>query len=409
MLLEATRLLAAAGELPVDVRFAIDAEEEVGGHSAVDWVEEDTGPADVALVLDGGYATETLPSFCTALRGICYFHVDREDGRARPPLGHVRRCGAHRHPRSHAGAVGGPARAGRPGARAAARRGSCPPTERGGRRLERRCPTGGRSCRGRCPAGGRAGGGRVPPADDGRALGDRQRPRGRLAAPAEDRAPGRGAGQRLVQARARARRRRRWRPCSSVSCGRPHPRARRSTSSCGRPASRATSTRRAPAVVLALDAFEQVLGTRPVLVRSGGSIPVVAALVARGVPAIVTGFTRPTAQLHSPNENIPASALRDGLETTVEVLRRFGRWKPRPGRARVSVAQLGLTTTRDPRFASPSPRSWPRRCSSAFSATSSSTRSPSPTRRATPRRPSSWISRGSSPTSSGRSGSTTSS
>ena len=75
MLLEATRLLAAAGELPVNVRFAIDAEEEVGGHSVIDWVEEDEGPADVALVLDGGYATETLPSFCTALRGMCYFHV----------------------------------------------------------------------------------------------------------------------------------------------------------------------------------------------------------------------------------------------------------------------------------------------------------------------------------------------
>ena len=33
MALEATRLLAAAGELPVKVRFAIDAEEEVGGRS----------------------------------------------------------------------------------------------------------------------------------------------------------------------------------------------------------------------------------------------------------------------------------------------------------------------------------------------------------------------------------------
>ena len=42
MLLEATSLLAAAGELPVNVRFAIDAEEEVGGRSVVDWVEEDT-------------------------------------------------------------------------------------------------------------------------------------------------------------------------------------------------------------------------------------------------------------------------------------------------------------------------------------------------------------------------------
>jgi acetylornithine deacetylase/succinyl-diaminopimelate desuccinylase-like protein len=67
-----------------------------------------------------------------------------------------------------------------------------------------------------------------------------------------------------------------------------------------------------------------VLGVRPVLLRSGGSIPVVASLVARGVPAIVTGFARPTAQMHSPNEHIPVAALREGLETTVEVLRRFG-------------------------------------------------------------------------------------
>jgi acetylornithine deacetylase/succinyl-diaminopimelate desuccinylase-like protein len=80
----------------------------------------------------------------------------------------------------------------------------------------------------------------------------------------------------------------------------------------------------APAIVLAQDAFEGVLGVRPVLARSGGSIPVVAALVARGVPAIVTGFARPTAQMHSPNEHIPVTALREGVETVVEVLRRLG-------------------------------------------------------------------------------------
>ena len=45
MLLKATRLLAAAGELPVTVRFAIDAEEEVGGHSVIEWVDEDAAPA----------------------------------------------------------------------------------------------------------------------------------------------------------------------------------------------------------------------------------------------------------------------------------------------------------------------------------------------------------------------------
>jgi acetylornithine deacetylase/succinyl-diaminopimelate desuccinylase-like protein len=78
------------------------------------------------------------------------------------------------------------------------------------------------------------------------------------------------------------------------------------------------------AVVLAQDAFEQVLGVRPVLVRSGGSIPVVEVITARGIPTVVTGFARPTAQMHSPNEHIPSSALREGVETTVEVLRRFG-------------------------------------------------------------------------------------
>jgi acetylornithine deacetylase/succinyl-diaminopimelate desuccinylase-like protein len=78
-----------------------------------------------------------------------------------------------------------------------------------------------------------------------------------------------------------------------------------------------------PAVRIAQDAFEQVLGARPILTRSGGSIPVVAALGARGVPAIVTGFTRPSSQLHSPNERIPADALRDGLTATVELLRRL--------------------------------------------------------------------------------------
>ena len=77
-------------------------------------------------------------------------------------------------------------------------------------------------------------------------------------------------------------------------------------------------------VQLGLDAFEHVLGTRPVLTRSGGSIPVVATLAERGVPAIVTGFSRPTAQMHSPNENFPASALGEGLATIVELLRRLG-------------------------------------------------------------------------------------
>src|SRR5581483_296983 len=41
-----------------------------------------------------------------------------------------------------------------------------------------------------------------------------------------------------------------------------------------------------PAVQLALAAFERTIGRRPLLVRSGGTIPIVAAFAARGIPAI---------------------------------------------------------------------------------------------------------------------------
>jgi len=41
MLLAAARSLAQAGELPVNVRFCCDGEEETGGHSIVDFLEAD--------------------------------------------------------------------------------------------------------------------------------------------------------------------------------------------------------------------------------------------------------------------------------------------------------------------------------------------------------------------------------
>ena len=46
MLVEAARQLAAEGELPVNVRFAFDGEEEIGGNSIVEWVEQDEGARD---------------------------------------------------------------------------------------------------------------------------------------------------------------------------------------------------------------------------------------------------------------------------------------------------------------------------------------------------------------------------
>ena len=321
MLLEATALLAAAGELPVDVRFAIDAEEEIGGHSVVDWVEEDTGPADVALVLDGGYATETLPSICTALRGICYFHLTVRTGERDL---HSGMFGGAALTATHAlltilgavlpgpdGLLPGPLRAGivPPTADEVAGwaelpRGSEELASQGARPMDPRAAEEfyvRTTAEPSITVNGVEGGSprlqkTVLPVEAQANLSIRlapgQRP-GQIAPVLErllHEATPDGASLEVEL----------W------STGEP-----------------GFVDPESPAVRIAQEAFEHVLGARPVLTRSGGSIPIVAALGARGVPAIVTGFTRPTSQLHSPNEHIPASALRDGLTTTVELFRRL--------------------------------------------------------------------------------------
>ena len=60
----------------------------------------------------------------------------------------------------------------------------------------------------------------------------------------------------------------------------------------------------ARAVQLGLAAFERALGVRPALIRSGGTLPIVPALSDRGIPSIITGFSLPNANIHSPNESM---------------------------------------------------------------------------------------------------------
>ena len=74
MLLKAAEELAAAGELPVNVRFCCDGEEESGGHSIVEFLEADERGADAAVIFDSGMIRRGLPAFNVATRGIVYFH-----------------------------------------------------------------------------------------------------------------------------------------------------------------------------------------------------------------------------------------------------------------------------------------------------------------------------------------------
>jgi acetylornithine deacetylase/succinyl-diaminopimelate desuccinylase-like protein len=81
----------------------------------------------------------------------------------------------------------------------------------------------------------------------------------------------------------------------------------------------------AKALQLGLDAFERVVGRRPALIRSGGSIPIVAALADKGIPAIVTGFGLPDSQIHSPNERLVADYVPLGTQTARELFRELAR------------------------------------------------------------------------------------
>lgn len=68
--------LAMKGELPVHVRCLIEGEEEVGGTSALDWLESDERGADAAIVFDSDMLDADTPAITLGVRGIIAFAVD---------------------------------------------------------------------------------------------------------------------------------------------------------------------------------------------------------------------------------------------------------------------------------------------------------------------------------------------
>jgi acetylornithine deacetylase/succinyl-diaminopimelate desuccinylase-like protein len=75
-----------------------------------------------------------------------------------------------------------------------------------------------------------------------------------------------------------------------------------------------------PALQAARGAIERATGVAPLTVRSGGSIPVVAALVERGVPVVLTGFASADDNIHSPNERMELERLDWAYRAAREVL-----------------------------------------------------------------------------------------
>lgn len=71
-----------------------------------------------------------------------------------------------------------------------------------------------------------------------------------------------------------------------------------------------------PAYIAAEKALIETVGTRPVPVRSGGSIPIIASFEkVLGVKSLLMGFGLESDAIHSPNENFPLDNFFKGIET----------------------------------------------------------------------------------------------
>jgi acetylornithine deacetylase/succinyl-diaminopimelate desuccinylase-like protein len=321
MLVEAARQLTSAGELPVNVRFALDSEEEVGGQSIVEWVARDERGADAAIVFDGDLVERGVPTFYTALRGLCYFHVHVRTGERDL---HSGLFGGAALNALHAllqtlwavlprdGRLPEPLRAGlaQPSPEEIAGWTSMTPGEK---TLE--------------DVGAR-------PADAAAAAEFYVRT---WAEPSVDVHGLAGGSPDLIKTvlpvEARANVSIRIAPGQSVEeVSQAFERLLRNAAPEGAElevelvshSEPGLVSPNAPALSIAKEAFESTLGSPSVLVRVGGSIPVVSSLAARGIPAIVTGLATKDANAHSPNECFPAEYLTLGVETMRETYRRLG-------------------------------------------------------------------------------------
>jgi acetylornithine deacetylase/succinyl-diaminopimelate desuccinylase-like protein len=318
MLARAAGDLAAAGQLPVNVRLACDSEEETGGHQIVDFLAADERGADAALIFDAGMTTRGVPEFAVATRGLVYLHVTVRTG-ARDLhsglFGGVALNAIHAlseildavRPRD--GRLPEPLRAG-----------IAAPTDEERAAWEELVP-------GTQMLGDAAASHSDPRAAEEFYLRTTAEPALDVngisggspvlqktvlpvfaeanvsirLAPGQDVEEIAAAVERLLRGAAPDGAELEVTRLSSAAAGLVPPDA--------------------PAVQLAQDAFERTMGRRPLLVRSGGTLPIVPALVDKGIPTIVTGFATPESNIHSPNERLLAEYMPLGIETARELFR----------------------------------------------------------------------------------------
>jgi acetylornithine deacetylase/succinyl-diaminopimelate desuccinylase-like protein len=321
LLLKAAAGLAAAGVLPVNVRFACDGEEEVGGHSIIDFLADEGRHADACVIFDADMPERGRPAFYVATRGIVYMHVRVRAGERdlhSGMYGGAALNATHALLQALSGVLPRDGRLPEP-----LRAGVIPPTDEelaGWRSLMSGADAlMGQGARPADPAAadefylrtwaepsldvnGLAGGSPYLQKTILPALAEANLSI-RLVA-AQD--PGEifAAVERLVK--------------EAAPAGADVEVARMAMSAPG------LVTPGSLAIKLAQDAFERALGTRPLLLRSGGSLPIVPALGERGIPTVITGFALPESNVHSPNERLLLEYVPLGIAAARELFVAFG-------------------------------------------------------------------------------------
>jgi len=327
-LLKAAALLGEAGELPVNVRFVCDGEEETGGHQVVDFIDRDERGADAAVIFDSAMLRPGAPVFHIATRGLVYFHVSVTTGERD----------------LHSGVFGG---AGLNATHALMQ------TLRGVLADERGLP----------PEELRAG--VAPVSDEELQAWNSLAPGAELLAESGARPADAAAADEFY--------RRTWAEpavdVNGVVGGEPHlqktvlpvaaeanvsirlapgqepdaiaPVFERLLRDAAPPEAEVVVERwssapgalvppDAPAIQLGLDAFERVIGARPLLTRVGGTLPIVPALADKGIPTVLTGFDLPDGNIHSPNERLRVEHIPLAVETARELYKAFAQLPLRP-------------------------------------------------------------------------------
>ena len=81
-----------------------------------------------------------------------------------------------------------------------------------------------------------------------------------------------------------------------------------------------------PAYKAAEKGYEEAFGKRPLAVRRGGSIPIIAVFEKElGIKSILMGFGLESDATHSPNENMPLDIMRKGIKAIIGFYKHFGK------------------------------------------------------------------------------------